>query len=49
MSASELACICVGMFCNVLTFLLGTAVGIVMVRSQQDAAPGRERRQRGEE
>jgi hypothetical protein len=34
---------------NVLTFFLGTAVGITMVRSRQDAAPGRGLRQRGEE
>jgi len=49
MRATELTCICLGMLGNVLTFFLGTAVGITMVRSRQDAAPGRERQQRDEE
>jgi hypothetical protein len=49
MSASEVACICLGVFCNVLTFFLGTAVGITMARTWQNAAPGRDRQQRGQQ
>lgn len=37
MNISELTCIALGMLFNVLTFFLGTAVGVTMVRSRKDS------------
>ena len=45
MSVTEITCICLGMLFNVLTFFLGTAVGITMARRKQDAATGLDRHQ----
>ena len=37
MNISEFTCIALGMLFNVLTFFLGTAVGVTMVRSRKDS------------
>ena len=43
MTVSELTCIALGMLFNVLTFSLGTAVGVTMVRSRKDSDHDRDR------
>jgi hypothetical protein len=37
MSVSEFTCIALGMLFNVLTFVLGCAVGVSMVRNRKDS------------
>jgi hypothetical protein len=37
MSVSEFTCIALGMLFNVLTFALGCAVGVSMVRNRKDS------------
>lgn len=37
MNVSEFTCIALGMLFNVLTFFLGTAVGVTVVRSRKDS------------
>jgi ribosomal protein S26 len=37
MSVSEFTCIALGMLFNVLTFALGCAVGVSMVRTRKDS------------
>ena len=37
MNVSEFTCIALGMLFNVLTFFLGTAVGVTMVRNRKDS------------
>jgi len=37
MSVSEFTCIALGMLFNVLTFVLGCAVGVSMVRTRKDS------------
>lgn len=37
MNLSEFTCICLGMLFNVLTFFLGTAVGVTLVRNRKDS------------
>ena len=45
MNVSEFTCIALGMLFNVLTFFLGTAVGVTMVRSRKDSDHDRDRYQ----
>jgi hypothetical protein len=37
MTNSDLVCICIGLILNVLTFFLGTAVGVSVVKSRKDS------------
>ena len=37
MTVSEFTCIALGMLFNVLTFFLGTAVGVTLVRNRKDS------------
>ena len=37
MNLSELTCICLGMLFNVLTFFLGTAVGVTIATKRKDS------------
>lgn len=37
MNVSEFTCIALGMLFNVLTFFLGTAVGVTLVRKRKDS------------
>ena len=43
MNVSEFTCICLGMLFNVLTFFLGTAVGVTLVRNRKDSDHDRDR------
>jgi hypothetical protein len=43
MSVSEFTCIALGMLFNVLTFALGCAVGVSMVRNRKDSDHDRNR------
>jgi hypothetical protein len=43
MTVSELACIALGMLFNVLTFVLGCAVGVSIVRHRKDSDHDRDR------
>jgi hypothetical protein len=43
MNISELTCIALGMLFNVLTFALGCAVGVSMVRKRKDSDNDRDR------
>jgi hypothetical protein len=43
MSVSEFTCIALGMLFNVLTFALGCAVGVSMVRNRKDSGNDRDR------
>ena len=43
MNLSEFTCIALGMLFNVLTFFLGTAVGVTMVRNRKDSDHDRHR------
>jgi hypothetical protein len=43
MSVSELTCIALGMLFNVLTFVLGCAVGVGLVRNRKDSDNDRDR------
>jgi hypothetical protein len=43
MSVSEFTCIALGMLFNVLTFFLGTAVGVSLVRNRKDSDHDRDR------
>jgi hypothetical protein len=43
MSVSEFTCIALGMLFNVLTFALGCAVGVSMVRTRKDSDNDRNR------
>ena len=45
MNISEFTCIALGMLFIVLTFVLGTAVGVTMVRSRKDSDHDRNRYQ----
>ena len=40
MTVSEFTCIALGMLFNVLTFFLGTAVGVTLVRNRKDSDHG---------
>lgn len=40
MNLSEFTCIALGMLFNVLTFVLGCAVGVTMVRNRKDSDNG---------
>lgn len=37
MNVSEFTCICLGMLFNVLTFFLGTAVGVTISQKRKDS------------
>ena len=37
MNVSEFTCICLGMLFNVLTFFLGTAVGVTIASKRKDS------------
>jgi len=37
MNVSEFTCIALGMLFNVLTFILGVAVGVTLVRNRKDS------------
>jgi hypothetical protein len=37
MTSSDLVCICIGLTLNVLTFFLGTAVGVSVVKRRKDS------------
>jgi hypothetical protein len=43
MSVSEFTCIALGMLFNVLTFALGCAVGVGLVRNRKDSDNDRDR------
>jgi hypothetical protein len=43
MNISELTCIALGMLFNALTFVLGCAVGVSMVRNRKDSDNDRNR------
>lgn len=43
MTVSEFTCIALGMLFNVLTFFLGTAVGVTLVRNRKDSDHDRDR------
>jgi hypothetical protein len=43
MTVSELTCIALGMLFNVLTFVLGCAVGVGLVRNRKDSDNDRDR------
>ena len=43
MSLSEFTCIALGMLFNVLTFFLGTAVGVTLVRTRKESDHDRDR------
>ena len=40
MNVSDIVCVCFGMTLNVLTFCLGAAVGVSMVRNRKDSDNG---------
>jgi hypothetical protein len=46
MSNSDLVCICIGLTLNVLTFFLGTAVGVSVVKKRKDSENDRDDRKR---
>lgn len=43
MNLSEFTCICLGMLFNVLTFFLGTAVGVTIATKRKDSPNDRDR------
>ena len=47
-SSSDLVCICIGLILNVLTFFLGTAVGVSVIRKRKDSQHDRDDRKRFE-
>jgi hypothetical protein len=48
MTNSDLVCICIGLTLNVLTFFLGTAVGVSVVKRRKDSDNDRDNRKRYE-
>ena len=48
MTNSDLVCICIGLTLNAMTFFLGFAVGVSMVKNRKDSDHDRDNRSRYE-
>jgi len=48
MTNSDLVCICIGLTLNSMTFILGVAVGVSLVKRRKDSENDRDNRKRYE-
>jgi hypothetical protein len=48
MTSSDLVCICIGLTLNSMTFILGVAVGVSLVKRRKDSENDRDNRARYE-